>query len=122
VFFFFVVCGGEVTLKPGQDGCTDYDFDNPAESEVDFEVAGGSGRVFRTYALLEQTGLLFDPVIDVGGNTVSVYERWTGGESDDAFCYAPYVAFEGLEGKLTVDWFLADGDTVPYDSVEIEAE
>lgn len=115
-------CGGEVTLTPGQDGCTDYDFDNPAESEVGFEVSGSSGRVWRNYALLEQTGLLFDPIIDVSGNTVSVYEQWAGGESDDAFCYAPYVAFEGLEGKMTVDWYLADGDTVPFDSVEIEGE
>lgn len=115
-------CASQVTLTPGQDGCTDYDFQNPATSEVEFDLAGSSGRVWRTYALLDQTGLLFDPVIEIAGNTVEVYEQWTGGETDDAFCYAPYVAFEGLDGKMTVDWFLAPGDSVPYASVDVEAD
>ncbi len=116
-------CTGQVTLTPGQDGCTDYDFANPADSTIESEVsADGSGRVWRTYAVQEQTGLFFDPEIVVGGSVVEVYEKWTGGETDDAFCYAPWVAFEGLSGKMTVEWYLEPGDGVPFDSVDVEAK
>ena len=116
-------CGSQVTLAPGQDGCTDYDFDNPSDSTVEFDVDGsGSGRVWRTNALLEQTGLTFDPTIEIAGGAVQVFEKWSGGETDEAFCYAPYVAFSGLSGKMTVQWFLEEGDEVPFDEVEVETE
>lgn len=119
----FAACANQVTITPAQGGCTDYDFDNPAESTVEWEVSkDGGARVWRANALQEQTGLIFDPVIDVEGNVVSIFEAWTGGETDDAFCYEPVVAFAGLSGKLQVRWYLREGDTVPYDSVELEAQ
>ena len=121
--FLLAACGSQVTLTPSQGGCTDYDFDNPSDSAVETELdgGGGGGRVYRTNALLEQTGLLFDPIIEISAGRVEVYEKWSGGETDEAFCYEPSVAFEGLDGKMTVEWYLEEGDTVPFDEVEVDA-
>ncbi|MDP2311396.1 MAG: hypothetical protein Q8P41_00710 [Pseudomonadota bacterium] len=119
----FAACANQVTIIPGQDGCIDYNFTDPAESTVDWEASsGGTARAWRSNALMDQTGLIFEPNIAADGNVIHVYEAWTGGETADAFCYEPSVAFEGVSGELQVRWYLAEGDTVPYDSVDIEAE
>lgn len=116
-------CGNQITITPGQDGCTDYVFASPAESTVEWEASSaGSARAWRTNALQEQSGLIFDPLIEIAGDEVSVFEVWTGGETDDALCYEPAVSFEGLSaGTIEVRWYLAEGDTVPFDTVEVEA-
>ncbi|MES2641200.1 MAG: hypothetical protein V4850_17050 [Myxococcota bacterium] len=115
-------CANQVTITPSQGGCADYDFADPAESTIEWEASkSGSARVWRANALQEQTGLVFDPLIEVEGKVVSVYEAWTGGETEDSFCYEPVVSFEGLSRELQVRWYLYAGDTVPYESVEIDA-
>lgn len=115
-------CANQVTLTPGQGVCTDFDETNPALSTVGWESAeSGTARVWRTNALKEQAGLVFDPVIAFTGKVVSVVEVWTGGETDDTFCYEPMVTFDGVTGKHQVRWYLHEGDTVAFDIVEIEA-
>ncbi len=115
-------CSNPVVITPSQGGCVDYNFASPAESTVEWEgTEKGSVRVWRSNSLLEQTGLTFDPLILVDGEVVQVFEAWVGGDTDDAFCYEPVVSFEGLIGELQVRWYLAEGEAVPYDSVDIDA-
>ncbi|MDP2306643.1 MAG: hypothetical protein Q8P18_11530 [Pseudomonadota bacterium] len=119
---FLAACADQVTITPGQGACTDYDPADPAESTVESDISkDGSARVWRSNALREQTGLIFDPVIEVGGDIVSVFEAWTGGETDDALCYEPIVSFQGVTRDLQVRWYLQEGDPAPFDSVDIEA-
>ena len=121
VLLAVAACGNQVVITPSQGGCTDYNFDDPAASAIEWEAAkDGTARAWRSNALLEKTGLIFDPLITVEGNVVEVFEAWAGGETDDAFCYEPSVGFEGLGGELEVRWYLAEGESVPYDTVDIE--
>jgi len=116
-------CSNPVVITPSQGGCVDYNFASPDESAVESEgTADGAIRVWRSNALLEQTGLIFDPLIEVDDKVVQVFEAWVGGETDDAFCYEPVVTFEGLVGDLQVRWFLPEDDMVPFDSVDISSK
>jgi hypothetical protein len=111
----------QVTLSYGDDGCTDYDFTDPAPSSLEWESTGDDAvRIWRTNALMEQSALQFTPDIQIEGKTIHVYEAWSGGETDDPFCYFPYVTAEGLTAKVQVRWYLEADDATPFDTVSIE--
>jgi hypothetical protein len=114
-------CGLNVDITPSTGACENYDFDSPAESTLEWEAQGDSAvRVWRTNGLLEQTGLVFDPEFEFEGRVISVHEAYSGGESDEPFCYAPEILLEGVSGKIEVRWYL-EGDDVPFKTVEVEA-
>lgn len=122
VLLFLVACGQQVTLQPGLDGCENYNFTDPQDPTLEWEAAAdGTGRVWRTNVLMEQTGMVFEPEIVVEGDTVSLYEVWTGGEGEPQFCYAPYLALTGIQTQVQVRWYLAVGETVPFETVNVEA-
>jgi hypothetical protein len=114
-------CANQVTITPSQGYCTDFDYADPPDSSLEVEVsADGTARVWRANAVLDQTGLLFDPEITVDGNIVSVYEGWSGGDEETAFCYEPAIGLDGLTKKIQVRWFMDDTATVPFDTIDVE--
>lgn len=121
LLLLLVACKNPVTLTPGQDACVSEDPEAAAEEVVWESTGEGAARVGRE-VVLDGTGLVFDPVFEVEPNVVHVYERWSGGGTEDPFCYAPNVAIEGIARELQVRWYLAEGDTTPFDTVDIEAE
>lgn len=121
ILLLLAACGGTVTITPGQDGCTNYDFDDPAPSVILSSVEGTTGDVRRTGALLEQTGLYFDPAITVDADVVEVHEAWAGGETDESFCYEPWVKIEGIADEVQIRWYL-EGEASPMDTVNLTAK
>lgn len=115
-------CSGSVTLEPAQDGCSDFDYNDPAESKLVAELGDGSAVVRRTNVLLETTGLAFDPEIVPDDRVINVYEAWVVLEEtgEGPFCYAPEVQLREGSGAFQVRWFLEEGDSTPFDTVEVE--
>ncbi len=118
VFLLLSACGN-VTLTPSEGGCTDINLADPPASSVESETdPDGSVRVYRAAAFFDQTGLVFAPELVTEGDVLHVHEAWSGGETEDAFCYQPTVTVTGLAAKLQVRWYL-EGEDTPFDTVEI---
>lgn len=118
----FLGCALDVAITPSTGVCQNYDFDSPADSTLEWEAAGeGAFRIWRTNALMEQTGLTFDPTFDFEGRDISLHEAWSGGESDESFCYAPEILLEGVTGAIEVRWYL-EGEDIPFKTIEVEAD
>lgn len=121
ILFALLACGGAVVIEPGQGGCTDVDLNDPEASSLTVALGEDSAVVTRTYVMLT-SGLAFDPTIQAEDGVVSVYEAWaeTDEATEDPFCYAPTVTLTGGSGDAQVRWYLAEGDTTPFDTVEVE--
>ena len=118
----YVACADPISITPSQAGCDEVTPEASPASTLEWEAASdGSIRVWRSNAYEEQTGLIFDPVVVVDGKIVEIHEAWTGGETADTYCYEPAVTFEGIAKTLQVRWFVDEGDTVPFDTVDVEA-
>lgn len=115
----FTACGGSAVFTPTQEGCVDFDYNDPGASTVEFDIdEAGTGRVWRTNVLLENVDQLFEPEIVPDGDVIEVHEAWTGGAGEDPFCYQAVVEIEGLTSEIQVRWFLEGKDT-PLDTVDI---
>jgi len=121
MFLLLLACASEIEVTPAQSACTDVDFENPDPSELLWESTGdGQARVWRTYVFLDESGLGFAPELAIEKGVLSVTERWDEPETDDAFCYQPELEITGFRGALEVRWFLAEDDSVPFATVQLE--
>jgi hypothetical protein len=121
VLSLLIGCAPEVTLRATQGGCTDFDYDDPAPAALVSEVSeDGTALVTRTNVLLDAAGYTFDPVITADKRLIEVFEVWTGEGQGEPFCYTPAVELEGLRGEFEVRWYLAEGDSVPFATVELK--
>ena len=115
-----VSCAQELAVEHSQGGCVEYDFDDPADSEVHWEWADPIAKIWRTNVALEQSQLEFDPTFKTDGNLVSIYEAWGGEPLEAPFCYQPEIHVEGMTRKLEIRWYSHDDETVPFATLEIE--
>ncbi|MFZ5482171.1 MAG: hypothetical protein ACOZNI_35750 [Myxococcota bacterium] len=121
ILALFAACA-PVAIETDLEACTNVDFDDPSPSALVVTASGDTVRVERDYDYVDGTGLTFDPVIATEGKVVHVYEAWSGGDSEDAFCYVPAVVISPVKGKMQVRWYLSPDDATPWDTVEIEGE
>jgi hypothetical protein len=121
VFSLLLGCAPEVNIVASQGGCTEFDYDNPAPSELVSEVGeDGTAVVSRTNVLLDAGDYTFEPVIVPDRRLIEVFETWTGAGEGDPFCFVPSVSLEGLRGEFELRWYLAEGDVVPFATVELK--
>ena len=117
-----LACADEVSIEKGITGCTDYDFANPAPSELVVTWSGDVATIARTNALLDSGNLGFDPEITAEDGVISVIEAWTADAPDgQPFCYVPSVTVTGASDGTQLRWFLDAADNVPYRTLELEA-
>jgi hypothetical protein len=117
----FVACAPEVNVTSVQDGCTDFDYDDPAPSELVTTVSeDGSAVVSRTNVLLDAAGYVFEPVIVADKRLIEVFEIWTGEGEGEPFCYVPSIELSGLRGEFELRWYLAEGDSIPFATTEMK--
>jgi hypothetical protein len=113
---------GSATLTPTQEGCQDYDFNNPDPITVEAHITDGDGEIRRSSLLRPGTDQVFVPDIQPDGDVISIFEAWTSESADDApsTCYDAVVTVEGLNKKVQVRWFAEDDTSVPTDTIEVE--
>ncbi len=121
--FSLLACGQTITVDVQTDGCEDFDFDEPAESEVGSSWEGdGNASVWRTSVVLEGSNLAFDPKIEASGASIKVSELFTGEPNGTSFCYQPTVLIGGVTSGVEVQWFTEDDAAVPFTTIKVEPE
>jgi hypothetical protein len=117
-----LACADEVSIEKSVTGCTDYDFSNPAPSELVLAWEGAVATIQRTNALLDSGNLGFDPVITAEDGIVTVVEAWTAEAPDgNPFCYVPGITVSGASDGTQVRWYLDAEDNVPFRTLVLEA-
>ena len=117
-----LACADEVSIEKAVSGCTDYDFANPAPSELVVSWNADVVTIARTNALLDSGNLGFDPEITAEEGVITVKEVWTAEAPDGySFCYVPSVTIAGASDGTQVRWYLAPEDNSPYRTIELEA-
>ena len=117
-----LACVGNPELSPSSQGCTNYDFDEPQDSTVEFSVAGDVADVWRSYVERENADDSFDPDLSGEGNVVEIHEKWVAGSDANPTCLEPHVQIKGFGAPIEVRWFTADNSAVPVDTLEIEPQ
>ncbi|GDX82547.1 hypothetical protein LBMAG42_43580 [Deltaproteobacteria bacterium] len=117
-----LACVGNPELSPSSQGCTNYDFDEPQDSTVEYSVDGDVADVWRTYVERDNTDDSFEPDLSGEGNVVEVHEKWVAGSDANATCLEPHVRIKGFGAPIEVRWFTADNSAVPVDTLEIEPQ
>ncbi len=118
-------CSTPLSFSSEQPGCTDYDFNDPAESALEVSQQNLSVHVRRTN-VIEACDAVFRPDVTTEGTLVLVREFWEGGgdTGEDACetCMVPTLTFSDPPGrKFEFRWYLENAD-VPYSSVEFKVE
>lgn len=106
----FVACNQEIQVTPSQDGCTNFDYNNPADPVVDWVAQGDGALVSHQNVLLPESGLSFKPELVIDRGVLSVHEYWEDPANEEPFCYVANVLVQGYAGELEVRWY--EGDDV----------
>lgn len=101
--------------------CKDYDFTGEQESTLESSVDGNTADVWRTYVERENTDDAFAPDIVDDGGVISVYEAWEEGSDGNPMCVEPHVNLSEMSGEIEVRWYLDAGDSVPFNTVRVQA-
>lgn len=120
LLFLFACAAPDLEIVPSQEYCTDYNFEDPAPSEVLHEWEGDAVRVWRTNVLVP-ANLTFDPDLVPESKILHVYENWVGEQPEEDLCYFPTITITGIEKTLEVRWYEMGYDDVPVSTITIEA-
>lgn len=106
-----LACAQDLLITPSQSGCTNFDYNNPADPDVSYTPDVDGAYVNRVNILLQQSGLTFAPDLTNDNGVLIVRERWTDPEADDQFCYVATLFLQDFGNQLEVRWYLGDEDT-----------
>lgn len=122
MILLLIACSQDIGVEFGQEGCENYDFSDPGESEITSEWQDETtAKVARIFDLQPMTSMVFEPEIEADGTLVHVREAWSGGVDEVEFCYQPYVLVSGIErGQIEVRWYEGDDET-PFGTAVVEA-
>ena len=115
----FLACNQEILVTPSQSGCTNFDYNNPAEPDVSFRTEEDGAYVTRTNILLPESGLTFTPDLTTDHGVLVVRERWSDPETEDQFCYVATLFLEDFGRQLEVRWYVGEED-VPDETLIVQ--
>ena len=116
-----LACGPqELRFTTSVEGCRDITFEADADPTLEYSAVDPV-QVWLNGVWLPEDSVL-DATVTADRGVISVDETWSEGASEEDFCLAPTVTFEGAAaGRYEVFWY-RDGASVAYDSVVFEVE
>lgn len=119
LFLLLAACNQEILITPSQSGCTDFDYNNPADPDVSYTLDDDGAWVNRTNILLPESGLTFTPELSSDQGVLVVRERWSDPETEDQFCYVATLFLQDFGRQLEVRWYVGD-DEVPDETLIVQ--
>lgn len=104
-------------------GCTDIDFADPPDSELQLALTNGDLVASRTAVFLPSDSV-FEPEVAAKGKEIIIEEQWIGGGGEGSVetCFVPTVVLaDPVGGTWTVVWNIA-GESGAFGNDEIEVD
>ena len=108
MIYLLVACGPiSLEFTPETNGCENYDFDNPAPSEL-ILVEDGDDILIQRTMVFKSANATFTPTYSVDDYKIYIREYWEG-EVGDSFCWMPTVRVSSPPNRALEFWWY-DGD------------
>jgi hypothetical protein len=118
-----VACQPELDVTWEALGCTDIDFADPPDSELQLDLTNGD-LVARRTAVFLPSDAVFEPGVAAKGKEIVIEEQWIGGGGEGSVetCFVPTVVLaDPVGGTWTVVWNIA-GESGAFGNDEIEVD